>query len=129
MERGVLVRGVCLAWCCLVAGARGEAPLAGTWPSWRGPAGDGGQEGPVEVDGLAPGLVVVPIPGQVVAELGQDEDVGLLLRGLIDHPEAGLQVGGAVGADLKLGGGIAMRHGIEVYRLAEAGDNDHHAKQ
>ncbi|MFM8283825.1 MAG: PQQ-binding-like beta-propeller repeat protein [Planctomycetaceae bacterium] len=41
MERGVLVRGVCLAWCCLVAGARGEAPLAGTWPSWRGPAGDG----------------------------------------------------------------------------------------
>ena len=41
MERGVLVRGVCLAWCCLVAGARGETPLAGTWPSWRGPAGDG----------------------------------------------------------------------------------------
>lgn len=41
VRHGVTVGSLCVAWCCLFGAAAGEAPPAGTWPNWRGPAGDG----------------------------------------------------------------------------------------
>jgi len=40
-RHGVTIGSLALAWCCLVGAARAEAPPAGAWPNWRGPAGDG----------------------------------------------------------------------------------------
>jgi outer membrane protein assembly factor BamB len=41
VRHGTTVGSLCVAWCCLFGAAAGEAPPAGTWPNWRGPAGDG----------------------------------------------------------------------------------------
>ncbi|MBM3955179.1 MAG: hypothetical protein FJ309_11285 [Planctomycetes bacterium] len=41
VRRGVSGGWLCVAVCTLSSVAGGEAPPAGTWPNWRGPAGDG----------------------------------------------------------------------------------------
>ncbi|MFM8494048.1 MAG: PQQ-binding-like beta-propeller repeat protein [Planctomycetia bacterium] len=41
VRRGVSGGWLCVAVCTLSSVAVGEAPPAGTWPNWRGPAGDG----------------------------------------------------------------------------------------
>ena len=57
------------------------------------------------------GVLAVVVPGDVVAELRQHDDLGALGGGPVDHPQAGGQVGLDVLGDGELDGGDAHGHG------------------